>query len=392
MPVLGVVAEYDPFHAGHAFHLAESRRLVRPDAVYVALSPCWTQRGLPAFLSPYDRAACALASGADAVFALPVLWTLRDAEHYALGAVSLLAGLGITHLAFGAEVPDLSLLQPVADLLEDQPAPFQQTLKAVLSRGTGYPAAQAEAAESCIPGAGLLLFAPNNTLAVCYLRVIRRLRLPLIPVIIPRRGSYHASGVHPDAPSASAVREALRRGDYGAAFSSLPPVSASRVRQALLSAVVPDPAAYDLLLRYALQRMPEEAFSRLPDAAEGLGDALSGLRFSACSFAEISASLTSRRYSSARVSRLCAHALLGVTAERLRRLSLPSDTLLLGLRPNHGMTAGWKDLPVRIWPNASEWRSAADLEDLQAWRLWSLCCRQPATLPFTEKTVTAGPL
>lgn len=392
MAVLGIVAEYDPFHAGHAFHLAESRRLVRPDAVYVALSPCWTQRGLPAFLSPYDRAACALASGADAVFALPVLWTVRDAEHYALGAVSLLAGLGVTHLAFGAEVPDRSLLQAVADLLEDQPASFQQALKASLSRGTGFPAAQAEAAESCIPGAGRLLSAPNNTLAVCYLRAIRRLRLSLTPVLIPRRGSYHASGIHPDAPSASAVREALRRGNYSPAFASLPAVSASRVRSALLSASLPDPAAYDLLLRNALQAMPEEAFSRLPDAAEGLGDALSALRFSACSLAEISASLTSRRYSSARVSRLCAHALLGVSAERLRCLPLPADTLLLGLRPDHSMTAGWKDLPVRIRPNAPEWRKTADPEDLLAWRLWALCCHRPATLPFTEKTVTAGPL
>ena len=119
MRVLGIVAEYDPFHLGHARHLRLAREAVRPDAVLIALSPCIKQRGELSLLSPHDRAACALSEGADAVFALPVLWTVRDAEHYALGAVSLLAGLGATHLAFGAETDDLSLLRRTAELLEN---------------------------------------------------------------------------------------------------------------------------------------------------------------------------------------------------------------------------------------------------------------------------------
>ena len=111
MAVLGIVAEYDPFHNGHLYHLAEAKRLVQPDYTYVVLSPCLKQRGSFALLSPTDRARLALEAGADAVFALPVLWTVRDAEHYALGAVSLLAGLGATHLAFGVETPDPAALR-----------------------------------------------------------------------------------------------------------------------------------------------------------------------------------------------------------------------------------------------------------------------------------------
>ena len=93
MKILGIVAEYDPFHRGHLHHITEAIRRASPDLVFVVLSPCFKQRGELALLSPSDRARLALEAGADAVFSLPVLWTVRDAEHYALGAVSLLSNL-----------------------------------------------------------------------------------------------------------------------------------------------------------------------------------------------------------------------------------------------------------------------------------------------------------
>ena len=129
MKILGIVAEYDPFHRGHLYHITEAKRLLSPDLVFVVLSPCVKQRGELSLLSPSDRARCALEAGADAVFSLPAAWTVRDAEHYALGAVSLLARLGATHLAFGAETPDEALLGRAADLLESPPPAFEAALK-----------------------------------------------------------------------------------------------------------------------------------------------------------------------------------------------------------------------------------------------------------------------
>ena len=117
MRILGIIAEYDPFHRGHERHLRLAREAVQPDFVYVALSGCIRQRGEPALLSPYDRARCALDAGADAVFAMPAEWTIRDAEHYALGGVALLKRLGATHLAFGAETPDPGKLREIAEKL-----------------------------------------------------------------------------------------------------------------------------------------------------------------------------------------------------------------------------------------------------------------------------------
>ena len=178
MPVLGIVAEYDPFHNGHLRHLRETAAIA-PSSVLVALSGPFKQRGEAALLSPFGRAECALSAGADAVFSLPVLWTVRDAEHYALGAVHLLSSLGADHLAFGAETADLALLQKTADLLEDSPAALQNALHEYLSEGYGWPAALARAAGKCLSEGTEVLNHPNNILAVCYLRAIRRLGVSL---------------------------------------------------------------------------------------------------------------------------------------------------------------------------------------------------------------------
>ena len=168
-------------------------------------------------LSPYDRAECALAAGADAVFALPTVWTLRDAEHYAMGGVHLLSRLGATHLAFGAETADLPLLRECAERLETQDDTFRAALRERLGEGMGYPGAVMRAMEACSPACGNLLRKPNNILAVCYLRAMIRLGVQMEPVVIERTGDYRTDPVDPEAPSASAIREAIARGDWGRA-------------------------------------------------------------------------------------------------------------------------------------------------------------------------------
>ena len=388
MKILGIVAEYDPFHNGHLFHLAEAKKQVSPDLTLVALSPCVKQRGELALLSPLDRARCALESGADAVFSLPVCWTVRDAEHYALGAVSLLARLGATHLAFGAEAADPDLLFKAAGMLESPSSAFEAVLKNRLSAGAGWPAAVSAALSSALPEAGGLLDCPNNILAISYLRAVRRLGLSLEPVVIPRAGSYHAAAVDPSAPSASALREALISGSYAEAASAVPAFTAAILRRRFLDGRVPDEQVLDSLLLSKLRTMDDTVYSLLPDVSEGLENALRTAAASACSRRELIASLSGKRYPAARVSRLCACALLGLTREHLESASLPQNALLLGLRKRPEMTALWKDPSFPVVSSFTDWKKAADPADLAAWGLWAQCCRLPDTLPFTEKTVT----
>ena len=388
MSVLGIVAEYDPFHNGHLRHLRAAAEAVSPSAVLVALSGPFKQRGDLALLSPYARAEAALAAGADAVFSLPVCWTVRDAEHYALGAVSLLSSLGATHLAFGAETADLPLLQKAAGLLEDPPAALRDSLRAALEEGCGYPAALSRAAGSFLPEDPSLLDRPNNILAVCYLRAIRRLDLPLVPVAVPRTGEYRADTVLPEAPSASALRGALRRGAWESALPALPPCSAQIVRSAFLSGAVPDLRRLDAVLTDRLRSMSREDFARLPDCPEGLDAALMKAARGADTREALLAALTTRRYPAARISRLCACALLGITADTLRDLPLPSSALLLAMKKNPSLTGSWKNSNVRV-SAAPEWLDSAGPADRAAWRLWGLCAGLPGGFPCTQKLVTA---
>ena len=387
MKILGIVAEYDPFHNGHLFHIREAKKRVSPDLTYIVLSPCIKQRGELSLLSPADRTRCALEAGADAVFYLPVCWTVRDAEHYALGAVSLLSGLGAAYLSFGAETADPDLLGRVAAFLEKPDGFFCTVLKDLLASGTGYPAAYSAALSSAFPEAEGILDTPNNVLAVCYLRIILRLGLSLQPVIIPRHGSYHSSVIDPACPSASALRESLSRGNYSAAFTSVPSFSAGLIRRRYLDHRVPDEQILDSLLLSRLRSMTEAEYASLPDLSEGMENALHAAAVSARSRRDLLAALSGKRYPAARISRLCACALLRITRPQLEQLSLPGSALLLGLRKNPDMTALWKSLPVHVFSSFTEWKKTAHPADLAAWRLWAQCCRLPDTLPFTEQIV-----
>ena len=387
MKILGIVAEYDPFHNGHLRHIAEAKRQVSPDLTFIALSPCLKQRGELSLLSPADRARCALEAGADAVFSLPVLWTVRDAEHYALGAVSLLSCLGVTHLAFGAETADAVLLRQAAALLESPDPVFQAALKEKLSSGAGYPAAVSAALSASLPAAEGLLDRPNNVLAVCYLRAVIRLRLSPEPVIIQRTGGYHDAGIDPAAPSASALRDGLARGNY-AAFSAVPEYTAGILRRRFLDRQVPDERIMDALLLSRLRAMDDREYLLLPDLSEGMENALREAARTSGSRRELIAALAGKRYPAARISRLCACVLLGVTKEQTEGVPLPENALLLGLRKNPAMTAFWKSLPFPVISSFTEWKKAAHPADLAAWRLWAQCCRLPDTLPFSEKIVT----
>ena len=388
MRVLGIVAEYDPFHLGHLFHLEESRRRTGADQVCIMLSGCFRQRGELSLLPPCDRAACALRSGADAVFELPVLWTVRDAEHYALGAVAALDALGCTDLAFGAETDDLPSLDALAALLEAPTAAFQAALRQALSEGLGYPAALSSAADICLPECAGLLASPNNILAVCYLRALRRLGSAMVPTAIVRRGSATSREIVPEAPSASALRSALRRGNYRPVFSAVPSCSEKALRRAFLSSRVPDQTVFDALLLSRLRALSLSELQSLPDVSEGLERAIHAAAVLADSRAELLGKLVSRRYTAARLNRIFTHALLGSTRERLNALALPSALRLIALRKGSPLTALWKARPVRLLSSAADWKASADPADQAAWHLYARCTHQPDTLPLSEKFFT----
>lgn len=388
MRVVGVIAEYNPFHLGHAHHLAEARRLSNADSVVVVMSSVFTQRGDAALLSPADRAKMALSAGADAVFALPAAWAVRDAEHFALGGVSLLAGLGCDSISFGTESTDLSALQTTARLLESPDEAFSAAIHTHMEAGLPYPAALSAAMEAAQPGCGALLETPNSTLAVCYLRTLQRLNAQMEVVPVQRVGSYHDYALCSALPSATALRSAILRGDWAKVRPAMPEAAYRILRQAAAEGRIHRPEALDSALLYRLRTMADTEYAALPDASEGVENRLAAAAETARSRAELLQTAKTRRYPYARLSRMATHALLGFTGDALAAEPLPQAAWLLGFRKDkQALFTHFKEqgtLPIlgkaADVDRGTPWFAA----ECKAYDIWALGAGLPAGLALTQ--------
>ena len=188
MRFAGIIAEYDPFHNGHAWQLAQARAL-GAQRVAVAMSCGLTQRGALPLLPESVRVRAALECGADLVFALPAPWACAGGEAFARAGVHLLAATGCDALVFGAETPDAALLLETARVLNS--AAYRAALKQQLAAGARSFAAARQAAVQAVgadPAMAALLSQPNNNLAVEYCRAILEQGAGMTPVPLPRRG------------------------------------------------------------------------------------------------------------------------------------------------------------------------------------------------------------
>ena len=316
METAGIVAEYNPFHRGHAWHIAETRRRLGGDApVVCVMSGHWVQRGECALADKWLRAALALSGGADLVVELPTPWAMASAEPFARGAVSLLAATGVVDvLSFGSETGELAPLEEAAAALD---APdYPERLRAALGRGLSFPAARQEAAGAAC------LSAPNNNLGVEYLRSLRALGSTIRPLTVPRQGAGHDGPAAGGFASASELRRLLRagRGEEAAPYLTAP-----------WSEELADMQHIERAVLARLRTMGEGDWAALPDGggAEGLPSRLAKAAREAVSLEDFYTRAKTRRYPHARLRRLALAAFLDLRAAE--RPAAPPYVRVLGL-------------------------------------------------------------
>lgn len=312
MKAVGITAEYNPLHNGHAYHIMKARELSGCDAVAVAMSGDFVQRGEPALVDKWSRTEAALRNGADLVVEIPVCFCLGNAGQYAQGAVGTLEALGmVTHLSFGSESGELSRLTSAAEILEREAASVRQSVAELLSTGMSYPAARARAFASFSDDSDILS-SPNDILAVEYLLAAKR----LLPVPVKRVGAGYneTDAILQNSEtdyfqSAAGIRKLIGTDGISAVRAYIPADSVG----SLESEHMTFPKEWWEVLRYAVMSRDALSIEDCPSGGEGLGNLLKREIMKAGSPAELINAVKSKRYTYTRISRLCMQIILGIT-------------------------------------------------------------------------------
>ena len=380
----GIIAEYDPFHNGHAWQLQQAKAL-GARRVAVAMSCGLTQRGALPLLPESVRVQAALTCGADLVFALPAPYACSGAECFARAGVQLLAAAGCDALVFGAETPDAALLMEAARVLSG--AEYRTALKARLAAGArSFAAARQQAVEAVCPGTGLaaLLDKPNNNLAVEYCKAILELGAALVPIPLPRQGAGHGQALTETGgqfASASALRTLWQNGGADAAAPYVPAEVLPLYREAFAAGQYTDlAAAQRCQLALLRSRCAGTApFAQVRGISEGLEHRLEAAVRSSTTHAELLDSLTTVRYPRARMRRLAMDAALDYSADVFP--ALPPYLHLLGAQKDALPLLKAAALPVshslaRLAEQNAPCRAVVDAQ-LRACDFGALCRKKP---------------
>ncbi len=221
MKIVGLITEYNPFHKGHEYHIRRAKELTGADAVVVIMSGNYVQRGTPAYMDKYARTNIALNHGADVVVELPMPFACSSAEYFATAAVTLLHKMScIDYICFGSECEDISLLSNVADVLAtaktDPDHQLNRLIKESVKAGTPYATARSNGLATILGDQCKdIVNKPNNILGIEYMKALKLLNSPIIPVSITRANAgYHHSEENDAMYSASSLREAISSNIY----------------------------------------------------------------------------------------------------------------------------------------------------------------------------------
>lgn len=324
MKIVGLIAEYNPFHNGHQYHIEKAKQLTGADQVLVIMSGNFVQRGMPAIMSKYLRTRCALDSGASAVVELPVCYSCGSAEYFAEGAISLLTSLGcVDSICFGSECGNLEVLDQIAEILTTEPEIYRNTLKDGLKQGLSFPAARQHAliSYSAVCGHSFdpsLLSAPNNILGIEYLKALKKLGSSIKPYTIQRTGSgYHETVLHPSFSSATAIRESLS-GSLSDSLKQQIPDSCFSLMAEIYDKNFPVTAEdFSLLLKAKLLGETKESLVFYADMNQELANRIINKRNDFQTIEQFCNLLKTRELTYSRISRCLFHLLLGITQEHL---------------------------------------------------------------------------
>lgn len=342
MKICGIVAEYNPFHNGHLYHLNEARRLSGADYTIVVMSGNFMQRGTPAMTDKYTRARAALSCGADLVVELPAFYATGSAEFFAAGAISLLDQLGaVTHLCFGSEYGNTNLLTKAAQIILEEPAVYKECLQKHLKKGATYPSARTAALLHTNPGFCAyadILHSPNNILGLEYIKAILKQKSTMVPLTVKRQGAdYHDTLLKDSVSSATGIRKAIQdKTDILQLQAHMPPEAYAVLSDYLGQYEPVFSNDFSEILYYKLLSECDKGFTTYADVSRELSDRICNNIYGYTDFESFCDLLKTKEITHSRISRCLTHILLDIKKEDLteymQELSVTPYARVLGFQ------------------------------------------------------------
>ena len=329
MKIVGIIAEFNPFHNGHR-RIFEKARESGADHIIVVMSGDYVQRGLPAITDKFTRCAYALDQGADLVLELPIYYSLGSAEFFASGAISVLNHLGcVDTLLFGSEYEDISTTMEVAKILLEEPVEYTSQLKKASKEGLSYPAARQKALTSVLPSLSDksdLIVSPNNILGIEYTKALLRSGSTIGPMTISRSDNGYSSTVLPSEgsfASATSIREILFQKNSAESKEILAPFLPESVLENLVNYneitgySYGSSNAFSDLLKYKLMLERYEGYRQYWDINEDLSAKIANHLNDYTGFEEFALSLKSKDITYTRLCRSLMHILFNMTDDKV---------------------------------------------------------------------------
>lgn len=317
--VLGIVAEYNPFHNGHLYHLEQSKKATGATYTVAIISGNFTQRGSTSLMDKWCKAKCAIENGVDLVLELPVLYATSSAENFAEGSIKILDSLKVVdYISFGAENSNIDILDKIATVLHTEPKEFKNLLSHELSKGLSYPKARENALMMYLNDIRKylnILSSPNNILGIEYLKALKKYKSNIVPISIPRFEVGHNDISYTgNIASSTAIRNIIKNNGFQILGRLVPENTySSLVQNIKLGHFIPDLTVFEKEIIYNLRKMQLTEISELPDVSEGLEFAIKNAANSCNSIIEFLNIIKSKRYTSTRIQRILLYSLLGIT-------------------------------------------------------------------------------
>ena len=317
--VVGIIAEYNPFHNGHSYHIQNTKAQTGADFVVAVMTGNFTQRGNTSVINKWEKTKMALNGDADLVIELPTIYSVSSAENFANGAVKILNESGIVDtISFGMEADDVSTLNNIANVLVNEPPEYKTIFEHELSKGNSFPRARENALMmylNDIKRYANVVKGSNNILAIEYLKALKKQKSSIVPFGVKREKVYYNSTkIIDEYASATGIRNLLLHNQLEEVRKVMPSKSYSILLNNLRQGTyVLDIIAYNDEIIYKLRSMTVKQIANLPDVSEGLEYLIKEVSNKTNNLIELINGIKSKRYTQTRIQRILLYALLGIT-------------------------------------------------------------------------------